>query len=126
MKYAVDVLEKDTGYRIDEIFPKQNTIKGKDGSYGYGNYINLPLFGADVPNGRTVFLDPDNNYEPFTDQWEFLKSIKKISPQRLGEVMEANLIDFVVDHQPEPSEPEAEKDFGTRRQRRQRQDGLYE
>jgi putative DNA primase/helicase len=110
MKYAIDLLERDTDYRIKEIFPKQNTIK-QNGNYGFGNYIYLPLFGADVPNGRTVFLDPGNGYKPHPDQWAFLQSIEKITPQHLGEVMETNLIDFVVDHQPEPSKTETEKEF---------------
>ena len=111
MKYAIDLLERDTNYRIKEVFPKQNSIKQKDGSYGFGNYIYLPLFGESVKEERTVFLDSTNGYKPLPDQWAFLQSIEKISPQRLGEVMDTNLIDFVVDHQPELSEPEARKIF---------------
>jgi putative DNA primase/helicase len=112
-KYAIDLLERDTDYRIKEVFPKQNSIK-HDGNYGFGNYIYLPLFGADVPNGRTVFLDPTNGYKPHSDQWAFLQSIEKVTPQHLGEVMETNLIDFVIDTMPEEAEPsktEAEKSF---------------
>jgi P4 family phage/plasmid primase-like protien len=110
MKYAMDLLEKDTDYRIKEVFPKQNSIRQNDGSYGFGNYIYLPLFGESVKEGRTVFLDSNNGYKPHPEQWAFLQSIEKISPQRLGEVMEANLIDFVVDAAPE-IEPEEQADF---------------
>lgn len=112
MKYAIDLLERDTDYRIKEIFPKQNTIKQNNGNYGFGNYIYLPLFGADVPNGRTVFLNSDDSYKPHPDQWAFLQSIEKVTPQHLSEVMEANLIDFVIDTPAvEPSKTEAEKSF---------------
>jgi len=114
MKYAIDLLERDTDYRIKEVFPKQNAIKQNDGNYGFGNYIYLPLFGESVKEGRTVFLDSNNGYKPHPDQWAFLQSIEKITPHRLGEVMETNLIDSVIDTTPaeaEPSETKAEKEF---------------
>ena len=43
---------------ICEIFPKQDEINE---NAPYGNYINLPLFGGDVKNGRTVFINDKNN-----------------------------------------------------------------
>ena len=38
-----------------EVFPKQDEIAG---NVMFGNFINAPLFGALVPNGKTVFVDP--------------------------------------------------------------------
>jgi P4 family phage/plasmid primase-like protien len=83
MKHAITILEKGTGYRVGEIFPKQDSI----GSYGYGNYINLPLHGEDVKKGRTVFLDPDNDYKPYSDQMGFLQSIQRISSLQLDDTI---------------------------------------
>ena len=100
MQYAIDILEQDTGYRIKEIFPKQNSIKNSDGSFGFGNYINLPLFGADVPSGRTVFLDSNNGYKPHPEQWNFLASIERVTPAKIDELIEMGEI-----------EPEEQTDF---------------
>ena len=63
-----------------EIFPKQDFL----GHGMYGNYINLPEFGRDVTQGRTVFLDPDTGYEPYRDQWAFLASAGTISEAQLN------------------------------------------
>ena len=43
---------------ICELFPKQDETNE---SAPFGNYINLPLFGGDVKNGRTVFIDEKSN-----------------------------------------------------------------
>ena len=55
-----------------EIFPKQAELSTPE---GVENCINLPLFGEDVRNGRTVFLSEE--FEPYDDQWRFLSSIGK-------------------------------------------------
>jgi putative DNA primase/helicase len=88
MKYAIEGIERDTGFTIKELFPKQDTIKNQDGSFGFGNYIYLPLFGASVKNGRTVFLNPDDGFKPYPDQWSFLKNIEKVTPEMLKELWE--------------------------------------
>ena len=100
MQYAIDILEKDTGYWIKEIFPKQNTIKNADGSFGFGNYINLPLYGESVKDGRTVFLDSNNDYKPHPEQWKFLASIEPVTPAKIDELIEMGEI-----------EPEEQTDF---------------
>ena len=84
MKYALTMLEGDTGYSVKEIFPKQDSLNDKD---SYGNYLNMPLFDKDAVNGRTVFLDTDNSFEPYQDQWSFLQSIKKITPQQIDDLI---------------------------------------
>lgn len=69
-----------------EIFPKQDLLRPG----GYGNYINLPQFGRDVERKRTVFLNPRNGYEPYTDQWAFLASRERVSEAQLDRIVELN------------------------------------
>jgi putative DNA primase/helicase len=102
MRYGIEILERDTGYRIKEIFPKQNTIKNADGSFGFGNYINLPLFGESVKDERTVFLDSNKGYKPHPDQWSFLASIKRVTPDKLEELIELGELEPEQEAQPEP------------------------
>ena len=70
-----------------EVFPKQDALV--DG-VTYGNFINAPLFGALVPQGRTVFVDPSRDMQPYPNQWDFLESIERISGARLEEIISAN------------------------------------
>ncbi len=65
-----------------EVFPKQDYLSGPD---SVGNYINLPLYGEDVPRGRTVFLV--ENFEPYPDQWSILAGVEKITPEQIDELM---------------------------------------
>ena len=51
-----------------EIFPKQDKL---DTRTQYGNFINAPLFGKLVPEGRTVFLAEANPQKPCPDQIEY-------------------------------------------------------
>jgi predicted transcriptional regulator len=77
----VKAILSETGLEFEktEIFPKQDKL---DEKCQYGNYINLPLFGIEgVNDGKTVFLLYD-------DQWEFLHTIERITPQKLEEVLE--------------------------------------
>jgi hypothetical protein len=69
-----------------EVFPKQDEIAG---NVQYGNFINAPLFGALVPNGKTVFVHP-LTFKQYRDQWSFLESIKKISESVLDDIIEMN------------------------------------
>lgn len=69
-----------------EIFPKQDRL---DTNIQYGNFIYAPLFGALVPRGKTVFVDP-GTYKPYQDQWSFLKSVKKSDEAILDEIIELN------------------------------------
>ena len=54
-----------------EVFPKQDRLGS---SISYGNFINAPLFGRLVPEGRTVFIDPAT-FKPYPDQWDILESV---------------------------------------------------
>lgn len=56
----------------DRIFPNQDTLpKG-----GFGNLIALPFQKEAVKLGNSLFID--DNFEPYSDQWEFLSSVKKM------------------------------------------------
>ena len=60
----------------DRLFPTQDFVpKGS-----FGNLIALPLQGACRRQGNTVFLDPAS-LEPYEDQWAFLASIPRMSPE---------------------------------------------
>ena len=57
----------------DRFFPSQDTMpKG-----GFGNLIALPLQYLPRGNGNSVFLDA--NFNPHSDQWTFLSSIRRMT-----------------------------------------------
>ena len=60
---------------FDRIFPNQDFLQ----EGGLGNLIALPLQYHARQKGNTLFLDPDNTYIPYTNQWNFLSAIRKIS-----------------------------------------------
>jgi superfamily II DNA or RNA helicase len=62
----------------DRLFPNQDTLpKG-----GYGNLIALPLQRGARLHGNTVFLHR-GTLEPYADQWRFLSSIDRVSPEEV-------------------------------------------
>lgn len=67
---------------ICELFPKQDKTTE---STPFGNYINLPLFGGDTPNGRTVFVDDKNNV--IIDNIKDINKIKVSSAKTLDSIM---------------------------------------
>jgi superfamily II DNA or RNA helicase len=65
----------------DRLFPNQDTVpKG-----GLGNLIALPFQKIPVEKGNTIFLD--NNFKPYSDQWSYLASIKRVSLSVLENVV---------------------------------------
>lgn len=80
------------GYAVNgsdfEVFPKQDSLDGIE----YGNYLNLPLFGGSVKEGKTLFLDPAKEYEPYADQWAALKAITEVEPGLIEDLIEAGEI----------------------------------
>ncbi len=74
----------DIGKPQTEIFPKQDVLA--DGVL-YGNFINAPLFGALVPEGRTVFVDPDEPSAIYPDQWELLETARWVLELRLDAII---------------------------------------
>ena len=74
-----------------EVFPKQDKLK--EGQYG--NFINVPLFGRLVPEGRTIFLD-EHDLRPCKNQWEFLGRVRRASESTLDDLIEINGLDQPV------------------------------
>ncbi len=73
---------------FDRVFPNQDKHSGK----GFGNLIALPLQGEVVAHGNTVFLDPDNDFEVFPDQWGFLEQIERVGEEQIDALIkELNL-----------------------------------
>jgi superfamily II DNA or RNA helicase len=67
---------------FDRLFPNQDSLSGK----GFGNLIALPLQGEARKYNNTVFLDPENGLRPFTEQWDFLQQVEKISLEKLDQL----------------------------------------
>lgn len=63
---------------FDRLFPNQDFHSGK----GMGNLIALPLNGKSLKKGNSCFIDP-KSFEPFTNQWDFLENVKKVSINEL-------------------------------------------
>jgi hypothetical protein len=81
----------DMGKPGTEVFPKQDVLA--DG-VSYGNFIHAPLFGALVPKGRTVFVDPAEPTKSYPDQWELLARVQRVGELRLDAVIKScNLIE---------------------------------
>jgi hypothetical protein len=76
----------DMGEPGTEIFPKQDVL-AKDVSYG--NFIHAPLFGALVPKGRTVFVDPAEPTKSYPYQWELLARVQRVPELRLDAVIKS-------------------------------------
>lgn len=66
----------------DRLFPTQDSIT----SDGLGNLVALPLQGAAVREGNSVFVDDD--FRPFDDQWAFLSSVEKVPASTVHELAE--------------------------------------
>lgn len=68
--FNVSEFEKEVSF--DRLFPNQDTLIAG----GFGNLIALPLQGMSVVTGNAVFIDPATS-KPFSDQWQFLNSIRR-------------------------------------------------
>ena len=64
----------DKSSSFDRLFPNQDFLSGK----GLGNLIALPFFKPALEKGNSCFINPVT-FEPYTDQWQFLKEINRIS-----------------------------------------------
>ena len=62
----------------DRMLPAQDhiPINSKTGKPGLGNLIALPLQGLALKSGNSAFID--KNWNAYHDQWECLKSVKRI------------------------------------------------
>ena len=78
----IDQFEKEDSF--DRLFPNQDNLSGK----GFGNLIALPLQGQARKVDNSVFLDLNNNFKPFEDQWDFLNKIERVSLEKINELYE--------------------------------------
>lgn len=62
----------------DRLFPSQDTVP-KD---GFGNLIALPFQGQAQKEGNTLFVD--ETFVPHPDQWAYLASLPRITPEELA------------------------------------------
>src|SRR3990170_1189265 len=75
----------------DRLFPNQDTVP----SGGFGNLIALPLQHKPRKEGNTVFVD--DHFEPYSDQWNYLATIPRLSPETVQAIAdEARRIDRVI------------------------------
>ncbi|HET8964020.1 MAG TPA: DEAD/DEAH box helicase family protein, partial [Chitinophagales bacterium] len=84
-KIFISILEQsgafsmfDKSSSFDRLFPNQDFLSGK----GFGNLIALPLFKPTFEKGNSCFISPES-FEEFTDQWNFLQNIKRVSTNHL-------------------------------------------
>ncbi len=61
----------------DRFFPNQDTMP----QGGFGNLIALPLQAEPAKQGNSLFIDDE--FKPYRDQWEYLRSIKRLSEARI-------------------------------------------
>ena len=88
----------DKNSNFDRLFPNQASHSGK----GYGNLIALPLQKIALEKGNTCFIDPIT-LESFPDQWAFLQTVQKVSPQKLNEILDkVSLSHHVIWDNPSP------------------------
>jgi len=65
----------------DRFFPSQDTMpKG-----GFGNLIALPLQMSPREHGNSLFVD--RNLKPFSDQWAYLSTIKRVSQRQAERIV---------------------------------------
>ena len=69
---------------FDRIFPNQDFLHDD----GLGNLIALPLQYQARQKGNSLFLDPDNSYLPYIDQWDLLSNIKRINEIDISLIVE--------------------------------------
>jgi superfamily II DNA or RNA helicase len=81
----IDAFAKEDSF--DRIFPNQDFLSGK----GLGNLIALPLQGESRKHGNSVFVDPENDFSPFPDQWDILQRIEHV-PVHLLDRMQAEAL----------------------------------
>lgn len=61
----------------DRFFPNQDHLP----EGGFGNLVALPLQGLPRKKGNSVFVD--DHFEQYPDQWEYLRTVKKLSAESL-------------------------------------------
>lgn len=65
----------------DRLFPAQDTLPRG----GFSNLIALPFQGRAQRGGNTLFVD--EKFTPYQDQWAFLSTLHRITPEELAEYL---------------------------------------
>src|SRR5690606_35777611 len=93
-KVFISILEQsgafsmfDKSSSFDRLFPNQDFLSGK----GLGNLIALPLFKPAMDNGNSCFIMPET-FEPYPNQWHFLKEMGRVSIDVLDNLFQENSI----------------------------------
>jgi superfamily II DNA or RNA helicase len=84
---AFSVFDKSSSF--DRLFPNQDFLSGK----GLGNLIALPLFKKTLEQGNSCFIEPETQL-PISEQFDFLKSIKRISISELDQLFQSHTSTF--------------------------------
>ena len=66
----------------DRFFPNQDTLP----EGGLGNLVALPLQGKARRDGNSVFVNEE--FQPYTDQWDFLLKVQKIDETRIIDIIQ--------------------------------------
>ncbi|MGM9868943.1 MAG: TOTE conflict system archaeo-eukaryotic primase domain-containing protein [Sodaliphilus sp.] len=66
----------------DRFFPNQDTLPNG----GFGNLVALPLQGLARRSGNSVFVD--ENFQPYSDQWNFLLGVQKLSESSIDTILQ--------------------------------------
>ena len=65
----------------DRFFPNQDTLP----EGGLGNLVALPLQGKARRDGNSIFVNEE--FQPYTDQWDFLLKVQKIDEIRVSDII---------------------------------------
>lgn len=82
----------------DRLFPLQDTVP----SGGFGNLIALPFQGQAQKDGNSLFVD--EAFNPYPDQWAFLSTLPRITPEQLDGSMTSLSGDGDIGQMIEPAE----------------------
>ena len=108
-RLVVKAILSDIGASETEVFPKQDHLADDT---RFGNFIYAPLFGLLVPEGRTVFVDPDRGLKAYPDQWDVLENVRRVTEEQLDEIIEINDLGCGHATGPVPGPPAGPPDTG--------------
>ncbi len=102
--FAAFRLRSEIGVAIfNSIIPAQDTMPR-----GWlGVPVALPLDPAERKVGRTVFVDADNEFRPFADQWAYLGSLRRIGVREAEDLVRQALAEHETLIPPDALNPDA-------------------
>ena len=100
----------DLGFNsYDRLFPNQDTLPHG----GFGNLIALPLQKGPRGHGHSLFLD--SHFEPWSDQWAFLASVRKVTRANVESIVQdAERRGRILGVRLPPEEEESDEPWRTR------------